>query len=229
MLSFSWSLQNTSLQAFLIAFWTVWLVRFFNLYFLRVTFASSVFKSSSKSPKCHLKKADSSAAFTNIFLNSVQKVTICSNQQDIRKIGALSVSLGTSQAVTHCHCRRDSLCEAELLWETETLLSSTNWKIIFIMKSPSQLHFLASSITFGITQLRLPLEVWKDSGNFLFPLLHSITKAKIKCNTFCHMKDNISLPIWMTWSIINLAEICHMERQKTAIYKPICIKRNGLS
>lgn len=99
---------------------------FFNLHFLRVTFASSVFKSSSKSPKCHLKKADSSAAFTNIFLKSVQRVTICSNQQDIRKTGSLDVSLENSQAVAHSPIAEGTLYVKQNYSENETLLSSTN-------------------------------------------------------------------------------------------------------
>lgn len=111
-------------------------------------------------------------------------------------------------------CTKDSFCEAELLCESEAMLNATNWKIIIITKSQNQLHFLASSITFGITQSHLPLEVWEDFGHHLFPFLLSKREAKIKYNSLCHMKD-LSLAIWMTWSI------CHVERQKRATYKLI--------
>lgn len=81
---------------------------------------------------------------------------------------------------------KDSFCEAELLCESEAMLNTTNWKIIIIMKSQNQLNFLASSITFGITQPHLPLEVWEDFGHCLFPFFLSIKEAKIKYNSLPH-------------------------------------------
>lgn len=146
------------------------------------------------------------------FLRVSKRWHNCSDQQDTIKTEALD--RGFSGSGTRFLCRRDSFCEAELLCESEAMLTATNWEIIIIMKNQNQLHFSASSVTFGITQSHLPLEVWEDFGHRLFPFLLSIMEAKIKYNSFCHMKD-LSLPIWMTWSI------CHMERQKRATYKLI--------
>lgn len=52
----------------------------------------------------------------------------------------------------------------------------------------------------------------------------------MKCNSFCHMKDLIfaNLSDLINYKF-NTNHICHMEGQKTATYKPIRSKDNGLS
>lgn len=85
------------------------------------------------------------------------------------------------------------------------------------MRSQSQPHSLANAITSGITQPR-----FCKCENFLLPFFLSISEAKMKFNSFCHMKDLIVANVNNSINYMFSANhIYHVEGQKKATYKPI--------